>query len=136
MEMLIDFPGGARVDAHFKGFTVQTDQPVAGGGSDSAPTPFDYFLASLGACAGFYVAGFCRSRGIPTDNIRLVQKHEFDPTTHMLTQVAFDIQLPPDFPERYKAAVMRAAETCKVKKALEHPPTFAITTSVLELASA
>ncbi len=136
MEILIDFHGDARVDAHFNGFTVKTDQPVAGGGANSAPTPFDYFLASLGTCAGFYVAGFCRSRGIPTDNIRIVQKHEFDPTTHLATQVTFDIQLPPDFPERYKAAVIRAAEMCKVKKTLENPPAFTITTSVAALTPA
>jgi ribosomal protein S12 methylthiotransferase accessory factor len=132
MDMLINFPGGARVDAHFKGFTVQTDQPAASGGQDAAPTPFDYFLASLGTCAGFYISGFCRSRGIPTDNLRLVQKNEFDPTTHALTHVSFDIQLPADFPERYKAAIIRAAEMCKVKKQLEQPPTFQIETSALE----
>lgn len=136
MEMLIDFPGGARVDAHFNGFTVRTDQPPTGGGEDSAPAPFDYFLASLGTCAGIYISGFCRSRGIPTDHIRIVQHHRVDPTTHMVTQVMFDIQLPPDFPERYKPAVIRAAEMCKVKKHLEQPPTFEITTSTSELALA
>ncbi len=136
MEMLIDFPGGARVDAHFKGFTVKTDQVAAGGGENSAPAPFDYFLASMGTCAGIYIVGFCRSRGIPTDNIRIIQHNEFDPATNMLTQVNFDIQLPPDFPERYKAAVIRAADMCKVKKHLEHPPAFEITTSTLELEAA
>jgi ribosomal protein S12 methylthiotransferase accessory factor len=136
MDLLIDFPGGARVDAHFKGFTVKTDQPIIDGGEDSAPPPFDYFLASLGTCAGIYISGFCRSRGIPTNDIRIVQHNEFEPTKHMLTQVTFDIQLPPDFPERYKPAVMRAAEMCKVKKHLEHPPAFEIKTSTLELALA
>ena len=136
MDMLIDFPGGARVDAHFNGFTVKTDQPFAGGGENSAPAPFDYFLASLGTCAGIYISGFCRSRNIPTDNIRIIQKHEVDPTTHMVTRVTFDIQLPPDFPERYKPAVIRAAEMCKVKKHLEHPPAFEITTSTPEFALA
>lgn len=136
MDMLIDLPGGARVDAHFRGFTVKTDQPVAGGGEDSAPAPFDIFMASLGTCAGIYISGFCRSRGISTDNIRILQHNEFDPTTHMLTHVTFDIQLPADFPERYKAAVIRAAEMCKVKKTLENPPTFDVKTSLLESAPA
>lgn len=136
MDMLIDFPGGARVDAHFNGFTVRTDQPVMGGGDDSAPAPFDYFLSSLGTCAGIYISGFCRSRGIPTDNIRILQKHEVDPTTHMVRKVTFDIQLPPDFPERYIPAVMRAAEMCKVKKTLEHPPSFEIKTTTQEFALA
>lgn len=132
MEMLIDFLGGARVDAHFNGFVVRTDQPPAGGGENSAPAPFDYFLASLGTCAGIYISGFCRSRGIATENIRLVQRNAFDPETHMLTHVTFDIELPPDFPERYKPAVIRAAEMCKVKQHLEHPPAFEIKTSTLE----
>lgn len=136
MNMLIDFPGGARVDAHFGDFTVRTDQPPSGGGDSSAPAPFDYFLASLGTCAGIYVLGFCRSRNLPTDNIRLLQKNHFDPLTHMLTDVTFEIQLPPDFPERYKPAVMRAVEQCKVKKHLEHPPQFEIKTTTSEFAFA
>lgn len=134
MELLINFPGGARVDAHFNGFTVKTDQSPSGGGESSAPAPFDYFLAALGTCAGIYVHNFCRSREIPTEDIRIVQHNQFDPETHMLTHVTFDIQLPPDFPERYKPAVIRAADMCKVKKHLEHPPTFEIKTSVPELA--
>lgn len=56
MEMIIDFPGGARVDAHFGPFTVPTDQPP----SASAATPFATFLASIGTCAGIYVLGFCQ----------------------------------------------------------------------------
>jgi hypothetical protein len=56
MELVIDFPGGAKVDAHFGSYTVKTDQPPAGGGDGSAPTPFGVFLASIGACAGIYVS--------------------------------------------------------------------------------
>ena len=58
MEMIIDFPGGARVDAHFRGHTLPTDQPAGGGGEDSAPMPFEVFLASIGTCAGIYILGF------------------------------------------------------------------------------
>lgn len=132
MDMVIDFPGGARVDAHFGNFTVKTDQPPSGGGESSAPAPFDYFLASLGTCAGIYILGFCRSRGLDTENIRLIQRHKTDPTTHMVTEVTFEIELPPDFPERYKPAVIRAAEQCKVKKHLEQPPQFVVRTTQAE----
>ena len=65
MEMVIDFPGGARVDAHFGPFVVPTDQPPSGGGTGSAPTPFLTFLSTIGTCAGIYVLGFCRQRGSP-----------------------------------------------------------------------
>ncbi len=128
MEMIIDFPGGSRVDAHFGAFTVRTDQPAHGGGDESAPTPFATFLASLGTCAGIYVLGFCRQRGLPTDGLRLVQALEVDRATGMVAKVQLDIQLPAGFPEKYRAALIRSAEQCAVKKHLEHPPVFEVST--------
>ena len=129
MEMLIDFPGGARVDAHFSQFTLKTDQPPQGGGQDSAPMPFATFLASLGTCAGIYVLGFCRQRGIPTDGIRLLQRMESNPLTGMVSRITLDIQLPPDFPAKYREAVIRSAEQCAVKKHFEHPPAIEVSAS-------
>jgi len=127
-EMVIDFPGGARVDAHFGPYTIMTDQPPIGGGSGSAPTPFSLFLASLGTCAGIYVLGFCRQRNLPTDGISLVQLVERDPVTHMVSNVSLEIHLPAGFPEKYKDALIRSAEQCAVKKHLEKPPKIAVTT--------
>jgi ribosomal protein S12 methylthiotransferase accessory factor len=132
MEMIIDFPGGARVDAHFGPYTITTDQPATGGGMASAPTPFDTFLASIGTCAGIYVLGFCRQRGLPTEGLRLVQNLEVDRATGMVTKILLDIQLPPGFPEKYKPAVIRSAEQCAVKKHLQQAPAFEISTHVLE----
>lgn len=123
MEMLIDFPGGARVDAHFGPFTVRTDQPPAA----SAPTPFATFLASIGTCAGIYVLGFCQQRGLPTDGIRIVQRMHSNPFTGMVQKIDLEIQLPPSFPEKYKDAVIRSAELCAVKKHFEEPPQFEVT---------
>ncbi len=126
MEMVIDFPGGAQVDAHFGPYTVPTDQPPQGGGQGIAPTPFATFLASIGTCAGIYVLGFCRQRGIPTEGIRLVQRLEVNPVHGMVEKVILDIQLPPGFPEKYRAAVIRSADRCAVKKHFEQPPQFEI----------
>ncbi len=136
MEMLIDFPGGARVDAHFAQFTVKTDQPPQGGGQGLAPTPFATFLASLGTCAGLYVLGFCRQRGIPTDGICLLQRMESDPRTGLVSRVSLDIQLPPEFPEKYRDAVIRAADQCAVKKHFEHPPVIEVGASIAETTTA
>jgi ribosomal protein S12 methylthiotransferase accessory factor len=72
MEMIIDFPGGAKVDAHFGAFTVKADQPSIGGGEGSDPAPFEIFLSTIGACAGIYVLGICRQRNLPTEAIKVV----------------------------------------------------------------
>jgi ribosomal protein S12 methylthiotransferase accessory factor len=130
MELVIDFPGGAKVDAHFGPYTVKTDQPPAGGGEGSAPTPFGVFLASIGACAGIYVVGFCRQRGLPTEGLRIVQRVHTDPGTGMVSKIDLEIQAPPSFPEKYLPSLIRSAELCAVKKHLEHPPAFEVTTVV------
>jgi len=126
MIMDITFPGGARVDASFKNFIVETDQPVYAGGEGSAPPPFQLFLASLGTCAGIFVLNFCRQRDIPTDGIRMQQIIETDPETRKVARIAIDITLPADFPARYVGAVKRAADLCSVKKLMEEPPEFAV----------
>jgi ribosomal protein S12 methylthiotransferase accessory factor len=126
MEITVDFPGGSRVDARIGNFTVRTDQPQAVGGENSAPSPFELFLASLATCAGYYVLGFCRMRGIPAEGIRVTQRMERDAATKMIGKITVDIQLPPEFPKQYVPAVVRAAESCLVKKHLEKPPAFEV----------
>jgi ribosomal protein S12 methylthiotransferase accessory factor len=126
MEIIVDFPGGVRVDAHFGPFTVQTDQSPKDGGEGLAPTPFALFLASIATCVGIYVLGFCRQRGLNTDGLRIIQRTHTNSVTGMVGQVELEIELPKDFPEKYKSAIINAAELCTVKKHLQNPPTFEI----------
>lgn len=130
MEMIIDFPGGSRVDAHFGPFTVHTDRLP----DLSAPTPFALFLASIGTCAGYYVQEFCHQRAIPTDGMRIVQRTQSGPTG-LVTGVDLEVDLPLDFPEKYRDSVIRAAELCTVKKHLEYPPTIGVTTKFIATAT-
>ncbi len=127
MEMLIDFPGGSRVDAHFGPFTVATDQPPVA----SAPTPFALFLSSIGTCAGIYVLGFCQQRSLPTDGIRIVQRVHSNQMNGMVDKIDLEIQVPAEFPEKYRDSLIRSAELCAVKKHLENPPKFDVSTKVV-----
>ncbi len=134
MEMVIDFPGGARVDAHFGPYTVETDQMPMGGGEGSAPEPFAIFLSSIGTCAGIYVLGFCKQRGLSVEGIRIVQRAHTDPVTRMIGKIDLEIQVPPEFPEKYHDSLVRSAELCAVKKHLENPPEFDVYTKELVVA--
>lgn len=129
MHITIGFPGGKRVDAELGEHSIPTDQPEHGGGDNSAPAPFDLFLASIGTCSGIYVLSFCQRRGIPTDDITISQRMTRDPDTKMLSSIEMDIRLPEDFPEKYRKAVVKAAEKCAVKRHLESPPLISIATS-------
>lgn len=130
MEMIIDFPSGSKVDAHFGEFTVKTDQPVTDGGGGSAPTPFNLFLAAIGTCAGIYVLGFCKQRGLSTADIRIIERIKRSQVSGMVEDIELEIQVPHEFPKRYYEALVHSAELCAVKKHLENPPKFKVFATV------
>jgi putative redox protein len=129
MNIDIQFPGGSAVTAGFKGFTVATDQSREHGGAGAAPEPFDLFLASLGTCAGLYALRFCQERGIDTRGLGLRLSTESDPVRRRLDAVRLDLRLPAGFPEKYRAAILRAVDQCAVKRHLVEPPRFEVTAS-------
>lgn len=122
-ELVITLPGGKRVDAQVGRHVLHTDQPATNGGADSAPSPFELFLASVGACAGIFIQGFCEARGIPFDRIRIVERPRFG-ADRVLAEVDLEVQLPEDFPSKYREAVLKVAEQCSVKKAISAQPTI------------
>jgi ribosomal protein S12 methylthiotransferase accessory factor len=128
MSMKIHFPGGKKVNSEYKGFTIKTDQSKKDGGDDSAPTPSDLFFASVGACMGFYALGFCEKRKIDPGQVKLsveLQSHE---KTYMVEKMIFNINLGPEFPQKYTSALIRAMKLCYVKKHFEQPPQFEFVT--------
>lgn len=125
--MTVTFPGGLRVDAEYKGFRIETDQPLYAGGEGSAPAPFDLFLASIATCAGIYILSFCTKRGIPAEDVSLTMRTEKDPSGRRIERIGLDIHLPETFPEKYTQAVVKAVNGCSVKAHLLKPPEITIT---------
>jgi ribosomal protein S12 methylthiotransferase accessory factor len=128
--MEVYFPGGKRVNATYKGFTIETDQTKEEGGEGSAPEPYSLFLASIGTCAGIYVVYFCQERGIDTSTIKMKLEFMRDAEKHLTRAVHMHIDLPPDFPPKYKAAVIKSAELCTVKRNIADPPQFTISATI------
>jgi putative redox protein len=128
MEMQITLGERQKVNISYKGFDITTDQPEKSGGENSAPAPFDLFMISIGACAGWYVKSFCQQRGLDESNIRLVQKTSYNREKKLIDKVEIEIHLPDDFPDKYRDAVVKAAESCSVKKHIYDAPDFSIVT--------
>ena len=122
--MEITFDGGKVVTAHSHGQVIRTDQPIDNGGGETAPAPFDLYLASIGTCAGIYVKSFCDNRQIPAENIKLVQTTRYDKETGLPASVTIDIRLPADFPEKYEQAMIQTASLCAVKRHLREDIRF------------
>ena len=124
MDIPVKIVGDRKVDVFVNGYTIRTDQPSDDGGNGTAPSPFDFFLASIAACAGYYVYDFCLRRDISMDGVEVVMKTEKNDKTKMHHEVLLEIQLPATFPQKYEKAVVRAVELCSVKKHIEKAPAF------------
>ena len=131
-EIKVTFPGEKRVNAEYKGFLIKTDQPVYSGGKGTAPAPFDLFLGSIATCAGYYVLAFCQNRGIPMDKTSVRMQMHKSEGKKTIDRISIDLQLPPEFPEKYTKAVIKAVDSCAVKIHMVDAPDFDIVAKVQE----
>jgi putative redox protein len=119
------FPGGRKVVAIVGGHELLTDQPIDVGGEDAGPSPFALFVASIGACAGFFALTFLQKRGMSSAGLTVrALPRSVDGT---LSEVAIEVGLPPDFPEKYREALVRSIDQCSVKRAIAAQPAIGVT---------
>ncbi len=126
MEIKVNFLDNLRLEAKFDDFTVVTDQPIRYKGDGSAPSPFDYFLASSAMCAAYFVKVYCLSRDIPTENIRLSQNNIVDPENRYNQIFKIQVELPEDISDKDRQGILRSIERCTVKKVVQTGPEFQI----------
>jgi ribosomal protein S12 methylthiotransferase accessory factor len=128
MEINVNFLENLRLEARFDDFTVVTDQPVRYKGDGSAPSPFDYFLASSALCAAYFVRVYCLARDIPTENIRLSQNNIVDPENRYNQIFRISVELPEDISDKDRQGILRSIDRCTVKKVVQTGPSFEIET--------
>ena len=121
------FGEGMRVDADFGDMIVPTDQSVKEGGSGSAPSLFDLFLASMATCAGIYARRFCETRSLSTQGLAVRMVCDLAEKNFRIERVTLELTLPEGLPEAYRAPLVRAVDLCAVKKHIVDPPEFTIT---------
>ncbi len=126
MEIKVNFLENLRLEAKFDDFTVVTDQPIRYKGDGSAPSPFDYFLASSALCAAYFVRVYCLARGISTENIRLSQNNIVDPENRYNQVFQIQIELPDGISDKDRAGILRSIDRCTVKKVVQTGPEFKI----------
>ena len=124
MRIDVTFPGQKRVAAQVGSFQIATDQPPSLGGANSAPAPYDLFLASVATCAGIYALSFCQARQLDTQGLGVSVDAVVDPQSKIATRFDIALTLPIGFPERYQSAIVRAVEQCKVEKTIAAQPPF------------
>ena len=128
MEIKVNFLDNLRLEAKFDDYTVIADQPIRYKGDGSAPSPFDYFLASSAMCAAYFIKVYCVARDLSTDGIRLSQNNIVDPEDRYNQIFQIQVELPDHISDKHRAGILRSIDRCTVKKVVQTGPEFKIET--------
>jgi len=93
-------------------------------------SPFLIFLATAGMCSAVFVQAFMNQRGISTDDVKIIQRMNYDYATNQVKDIDIHVDLPESFPEKYNSAIKRVVDQCPVKQHLLAPPTFNVITNI------
>ncbi len=132
MQINVRFLENLRIEAAFDDFTVISDQPIRYKGDGSAPSPFDYFLASSALCAAYFVKVYCVARDIPTEDIKVTQNNIVDPENRYNQTISIEIALPEGISDHDREGILKAMDRCTVKRVIQNNPEFKINPKNLE----
>jgi uncharacterized OsmC-like protein len=106
----------------------RVDEPASIGGTDSAPDPYDYLLASLGACTSMTVGLYARKKQIPLEAVTVSLSHarihaedcaNCETKEGMLDRIDINIELTGPLSEEQHARLMEIAGKCPVHRTLK-----------------
>jgi putative redox protein len=117
---------GDRFEMSIRGHSVAVDQPVEDGGDDSAPTPTELFVSSLGACVAFYAGRYLARHHLPVDGLEVHASYSFAARPTRVGDITLQLRLPRGVPHQNRAALLAVASHCTVHNSLEHPPSVHI----------
>jgi uncharacterized OsmC-like protein len=112
-----------------RGHILYVDQPDSAGGTDTAPTPTELFVAGLASCVAFYARRYLARHGIATDGLAVSADFETGGRPNRVTRITMLVEPPPGLPAERRAAFLAVASHCTVHNTLADPPEIAIALS-------
>ncbi len=126
MEVLIEHLGSVQFRIQARQHEINSDQPPENGGFDEGMTPPELFLASLGACAGFYAAQYLKKRKMAIEGtcIRVSAEKLLNPAR--LDNFRIEVEVPLEIDGANRKGVEDAVHHCLIHNTLLSPPHIAI----------
>jgi putative redox protein len=120
MDILVRHDSGMRFRATCNGFTVTAGKGQEGDIGQDGMYPGQLFIASLGMCIGAYVVRFCQRHSIQHQGMVVELGYQTGDSPSRVKTVQATIKLSGKVPEKYRKAIVRAADQCYVTQSIEH----------------
>ena len=120
--MTVRHVGGDRFEIDVRGHVITVDQPVADGGTDTAATPTELFVAGLASCVAFYARRYLARHGLPVNGLAVTADFRIVPGPARVDEIVVDISLPAGVPAQRRQALLAVASHCTVHNTLNDPP--------------
>jgi putative redox protein len=118
---------GYHTEIHTRGHHLVADEPIAMGGADSGPTPYDYLTAALGACTAMTLRMYADRKGLPVDAITVRLRHdkihaaecrECATKEGKIDQIEREIELQGELDASQRERILEIADRCPVHRTL------------------
>ncbi len=124
--MIISWTAGVQLAVEVRGHRLIVDQPKEEGGDDQGITPVEMFVASLGACIGYFAVRFCRRHNLPAAGLAVKMIWDYAEQPHRVGSLTVRVSLPVDFPSEMQDRLRKVVEGCTIHQSLTHSPQIAI----------
>jgi|GEM_PF-154726 len=114
--------GGDVFEIVVRGHRIRVDQPLASGGSDTAPTPTELLIASLASCVAFDVRRYLTRHDLPTTGLEVDADYTTGVRPARVAGVQVRVVLPDGIPARRRDALLAVARHCAVHNTLMSAP--------------
>jgi uncharacterized OsmC-like protein len=123
---------GDRFDIDIRSHHLTVDQPVDAGGTDTAPTPTELFVAGLTSCIAFYARRYLRRHELSAEGLVVTGDYAMTTKPARVSDVTVQITLPSGFPADRVEALLAVASHCTVHNSLRDEPAVSITAGIAE----
>lgn len=118
----VDYREGDLFDISVRQHQLSVDQPADVGGTDTAPTPTELFVASLASCVAFYARRFLARHGLATAGLAVTATFAMAERPARVGEITLTLSVPGGVPDERRAALLAVALHCTVHNSLEQPP--------------
>jgi putative redox protein len=126
LEVLVNHLGDVQFEVKARNHTIYCDQPAEHGGFDEGMTPPEFFLASMGACAGYYAVQYLKAHGLPMEGLQIRTTAEKASGPARISAINVTLDYPESLEPRDRDGLCQAVQKCVIHNTLLYPPKIEI----------